>query len=362
MIRGALAAMCMLASLAGAQLVEHGESTADARPVERVGSQGVVVREPDGRETTIGWHRVKKVNGTWASEHSEFGAIAELAWRGWSRVERGDFALAEPALEQVVRALGNEQGATSAVALVGLMQCQLERGAQAAALVSWAQLRAMPSAAREIQLGGAIDRATLLSPGLPPIFLPSPSLGRIIDLTPTDEVVGWFRVAAGHEMGQVLDRPAASGGVQAGADLELVRSIVLARGGDPLERREARATLERLVAQQPGGWIEAWSRAGLGRSLAIEPNRESALRGVIQLLHVPVRFGEQMPQLASTCQAEAALALVRMGDRNGAEALARDLARRWPGSAAANDPRIGQLLESVRSGERASTARQENSL
>lgn len=362
----AIKMLCAIAAVASGQLVQHGESQADPRAVVSVDGQGVVVREPDGRSTTVGWHLVKQVDGTWASEHPEFGELADLAWRGWSRSQRGDYSLAEPALERVVEILGDDPGATSAAALVALMECQLERGAQAAALVSWGRLRAMPAAAREGGLSSAIDRATLLCPQLPPVFMESPSLALVVDRLAADEVVGWYRVAAAHELGQVLNRPTATAvGREPEPDALLVRSIVVARVGDPLERREARAVLESFIAREPGGWVEAWCRAGLGRSLANEPNRESALRGVVQLLHVPVRFAEQLPELASTCQAEAALALARMGDQAGAEALARDLARRWPGSAAAGDARIRRLLDrparNATSNERAA-ARQETSL
>lgn len=337
----------MCAPVAVGQLRLRGESRDDARIVVETGPQGVTIREADGREVIVGWHVVKQVDGRWASQIQPH---ADLAWRAWSRLGRGDTALAEPLFEELAATLDGA-GPTSAMAASGLVQCRLARGAYVAATVSWASLRAMPGEAAEMSArlasmpgGGSspVDRRTLLAPALPPMFLPGAGLARIVEVDAGgDAVLAWYRVAAAAETGGAVDVPEVAD--DRSLDVELVSSIVLARMGEPLERRRGRATLERLATEHAGTWIEAWCRAGIGRSLVRETDRESVLLGAIELLHVPVRFAVSQPWLASTCQAEAALALDRVGNSDGATALAADLVRRWPGSAAANDARIRAL-------------------
>lgn len=127
----------------------------------------------------------------------------------------------------------------------------------------------------------------------------------------------------------------------------LVADIVAARIGAGPERSSARDRLQKrlssgvfldpldLSGDGPAGstvqaapaWMEAWLRAGIGRSLLRESDAASRRSGAIQLLHVPARFTPVTPELAKLCLTEAIAALRALGDQDAAVVLEKDLAQ-----------------------------------
>jgi hypothetical protein len=83
----------------------------------------------------------------------------------------------------------------------------------------------------------------------------------------------------------------------------------------------------------PARWLEAWCRVGIGRSLLRESDESSRMQGVIELLHLPARFGAQEPYLSAVALAEAAVALGEMGDAAGASAIKSELREKFSRSA-----------------------------
>jgi hypothetical protein len=121
--------------------------------------------------------------------------------------------------------------------------------------------------------------------------------------------------------------------------------MVASRIGGPDERKAARDALQARMAPPPQTagkakpvpvprWLEAWCRIGIGRSLLRESDESSRMQGVIQLLHLPARFGTQEPYLCEVALAEASVALNELGDAAGASALKYELKERLPRSAA----------------------------
>ncbi|MFN0012523.1 MAG: hypothetical protein ACKVS8_12865 [Phycisphaerales bacterium] len=237
-----------------------------------------------------------------------------------------------------------------------------------------------------VTLSPVVDEASGLCPALPPIFSPlrgGASL-RALVVSPlwvrpdaksvagdgqvrAAELAAWYRAAAGHAAGVLAPLPAARDEV-ADDGLELVRQVVLSRLGSTEERAKARASLERRLALivasdgseattvQPvnpdttvaagvrGRWVEAWCRAAIGLSWLRESAHEAGSAGgtggaatdaegiaqqrgraAVQLLHVPARFGAELPQLALIALAEAAAELKALGYTQGAAALEDEL-------------------------------------
>lgn len=77
-------------------------------------------------------------------------------------------------------------------------------------------------------------------------------------------------------------------------------------------------------------WMEAWLRMGLGRSLIRETDSSTRLRGVIELLHLPARFGTDQPNLAGIALADAAVTMLEIGDTDAAVTLKVELIARYP--------------------------------
>src|SRR5207248_1943375 len=85
----------------------------------------------------IGWDRVQRVEGEHAAEADGLAELADRTWRARSRIERGDFASAEPLFEQLFASMTGHDGPTAAIASEGLLRCRLARGAQAGAVWPW---------------------------------------------------------------------------------------------------------------------------------------------------------------------------------------------------------------------------------
>lgn len=339
-----LAVPALAASLALAQLELRGERHASGEPVVGVGLQGVTVGEAP---VLIPWAEVRSVGGEWAEEAERFLPYAEKAWRARSRLRRGDAIAAEPLLEELFHAYAWRRGPTSAMVAEGLLRARLRRGSQPGAVEPWLALLHARSGdlSFEQESPPVVDAATGLAPALPPIWLADPAVeafGRdglesAAEGPPHGDVAGlllrWYRAAAAFEAGLEFELPEER---SRHPGVVLVQEVVLSRAGDFEQRRTAREALRQRIDSAEGTWVEAWARAGLGRSLLGEAQDEQRRRGVLHLLHLPVRFSGEHPHLAGLALAEAAVALDELGDRRAAAALAADLRARY-----ADHPALG---------------------
>jgi hypothetical protein len=96
---------------------------------------------------------------------------------------------------------------------------------------------------------------------------------------------------------------------------------VLARAGDDAQRAAARDALRARLGDELPAWQEAWCRVGIGRSLLVEADPARVMDGVVELMHLPARFGDEQPYLTGVALAESAAALGRLGDSSGAATL-----------------------------------------
>jgi hypothetical protein len=357
---------CLSGALAGAadaQVYLHGQSDPFDGEVQSLGPQGVVVRAGQGTKT-ISWDRIREVRGDHGAEAAKFAPLADQVWRARTRLERGDFASAEPLLDGLVDRARAEPGPTAVVVFEGLVRCRLKRGAQLPAVWAWLDwIRArggtLEKGVADAWIGARIDgpaeidEDTGLVTALPPVFLRDAGLDAgaaseewaratsSADSETAADLAMLYRAAARFEAGLPPElRPVKS---EATA-VRLVGEIVRARVGDDGERKQARdALLTRLGTKDIEPWMECWCRVGIGRSLVREQDPELRRQGVIQMLHVPARFIRVSPQLAALALAESAVTLHEMGDEAGAASVKGELIDRFSRSAAAGWPRLREV-------------------
>lgn len=332
-----------------------------------VGPQGVQVRTGQGDVVIVGWDRVLRLPAALAGAAEPFDGLAVDAWRARTRIERGDLVLAEPLLQGIIERADAQgvplRGPTGLVVAEGLLRCRLARGANAAALEPWlawidASIVRQPRTtfahrdwAQEAGLPPVIDGTTELCPLLPPMWLATPSLRLVIQLQPAEgerdkaaAMRALYQAAARHELGEtVTDLP----DVPREAASELVRDIVAARVLDDAERASARARLEAALPSAASPWLAAWIRAAIGRSLVLEEDEESRLRGVAQLLRVHVLHRDDSPALADIALAEASATLAVLGQTEAAGLLARELVRLGPQSPVLSWSGVAGLLDTA---------------
>lgn len=371
------AAILCVAALA--QLELRGSETPPPGDVLAVSIEGVTVgfpppapgaAGPTVSPAVVGWDRVRAVAPPNDGAARPFMAIADKAWRARTRVERGDLAGAEPLLDELHATYAGLTGPTAAVVGQSLLRCRLARGAQILAIgpwLTWLGSGVAPSTPPPAKRGTpkddpepivlsvpspeSLDPATGLVPALAPFWLDGPGLqafarGKPPGVPGADATAAQKKAAALAMLYWQAARFECGldpGPLDAGASdpgLALVQQIVLARCGDPAQREKSREMLRARLKGKPEGWAEAWCRAGIGRSLLREDAVESRRLGVIELLHVPSRLATDSPYLTGVALAESAVALLKLGDRAGADRLRTELRESYSGHPATDWPAI----------------------
>ena len=303
----------------------------------------------------ISWDRVASLEGR--GDAAPYASVAQDAWRARTRIERTDFISAEPLLERLFAQYRGQKGATAAVIAEGLLRCRLRRGAHVLAIDPWLTLlRTTPASrtpvlheawATEAGLPPVIDPATGLIPALPPMWLSWPSVDSYAKSVEPAQSEGGRPTQADARvdlLGQIYYQAARFEAGLPSALPELATNdpgvniawqVVQARIGSPEQREAARKLLrDRLRPIAAAGtappWLEAWIHAALGRSLIREDATEQKQAGIIELLNIPARFSRTHPYLTGLALAESSAALRTLGDRDGADLLARELAASYP--------------------------------
>ncbi len=320
--------------------------TPDSKPAERAGPEVIV----------IGWDRVRGLGGAEKGEWAKYEAVADKAWRARTRLERGDFIAAEPVFEELFSTYRGQAGPTAEVISEGLLRCRLRRAAHVAAVEPWLGMIKATAGGRagflhhdwagEAGMVSVLDESTGLVPALPPIWVGWPS----VEVLARTGLSGWgengkkasvksgvlaeiYVQAARYEAGMPATLPELATN---DVGVAIAWQIVQARIGSADQRADARKELLARVApggggwQAPAPWLEAWCRAGIGRSIIREEAADMKRLGVVELLNVPARFGSAHPYLAGIALAEASVTLRSMGDVDGSEVLARELAALYP--------------------------------
>lgn len=336
----------------GQPVVElRGGQRVTAQSVEP-GPSGLAVTTAEGR-TLVSWHRVKGVSGPGSQGAELYIPVAEDAWRGLSRLERGDTVAAEPLLESAFESLRTSPGVSRAVVAEGLLRCRLARGSQAAAVVPWLTLMADEAEGHWSPGASAVflDTRTGLIIGLPPIWPGENGLASVARELSEGGFESW-------PAGRVRDLAilyASSALTESGSaapphdpqstdpGVAFVRDIVNASSSDERTRSASRRELLARLGASPPAWQAAWCHAGIAQSLAMgdEPSQRLA---VVHWLLVPALFAEDQPFLAGVCTARAAEQLLGLGRDAQAQPLARELLTDHPEHPSLARPAIQRLL------------------
>jgi hypothetical protein len=343
-------------------------------PALAVSLGGVEVQDlaaPEGvvRTRTLSWDRVRAVRGGLAADAAAFADIADDAWRARTRMERRDYAGAEPLLEQLFVRYRGQQGPTAAMVASGLLRCRLHRQAQSAAVEAWLALMASEQPEvlfeggrrdEDVAIAPVLDERWGLAPQLPPLWVRGPALrvvlGAIAGEGEASNRAGrlalLYRLSAAVDAGEVTDADAIAKALGArptgDAGLELVWDVVASRVGMGEQRDAAIAGLRARLAPRDAdaeplaGWVEAWSRVALGRAMLVptaQPADDAARLaaadarnlGIVQLLHVPARLEGVSPYLAGLALAEVGAALEEDGQTDAASRVRRMFFERYAG-------------------------------
>lgn len=350
-----LAALALLL-VVPAQVELRGQPEPLSGTVTEVTLGGVRVSLGPGQDEVIGWDRIRAVGGEHADEAALFMDYADKAWRARTRLMRGDFVSAEPLFEELFAVYEGRTGPTASVVAEGLARARLRRGALTAAVRPWlAYLRARRgTGANALGARPLADPATGLIPTLAPIFLSGPGTEALANadlsnlvaagtINPSDTTAvyaQWYQFAARIEG---TARPALPKLDTNDPGLRLVSAIVLARRGDPAQRKAARATLDTIASKGRHDWMRAWAWAGLGRSLIGETDRALRLRGVIAMLHLPAAYATDQPYLSGLCLAESALTLDELGLLAESQRLVVELRDHYRGHPALSWPPLNAI-------------------
>lgn len=295
----------------------------------------------------IGWDWVRDVEG-----YPLDAAIlerAETLWRARTRVQRGDYALAERSLENLSLEFGGLTGPTAAAIFEGLLRCRLNRAAYAQSIpvalclsgaaplgrTSWFTPSTPPREPLPDEVSDAMiwDPHLELCPLLPPLWVDTPAT-RALDRQPWPEnpprtaaLSLLYRSSLNRELGLKTLFPETP---SSDLGLRLVSDIVAAQAVDPALRRDARTALRARLTQEHPPWVISWCHAALGRSLILEPAAEDVLQGLADLLRVPALDPHANPNLTAFCLAHAAVTLHRLDDAPAAGALKQELLDLFP--------------------------------
>lgn len=375
--------LAIAASLVGAPVAQaQPETAAEPRFVvhtwqgERIEADRIEIRkasiglETGGTSRTLGWHRVRMVDGPTGPEAEAMLSLGRDVWRAVSRLERGDSFGAEPLFESAFERTRGSIGPTPAAVADGLLRCRLRRDARAAAIDAWLELAANLQAAPASNPNWglrvpALDRRTRLVPSLPPIWfdsLPARAFADslvldpgVLDQSPTgvpsikqtepdpdrvritrgsaNAIRTLYQAAARHALGDPIDPTVTARAVDAASVRDggrLVARVVLAQIGGAEDRAAARAALAKELEGRDDRWRAVWASIAIGRSLLREPDPSEQRRGVLALLAVHAIDAEVSPYLTGIALADAAIATERLGDHAAADAIRADLARDYP--------------------------------
>lgn len=362
---GIVAALVLCMSAGGQVELRSGERLEGEVEDATIAALKLAPESSGGPARLVSWDRVKRVEGEGASKAKTYEPVMDQLWRARTRVERGDFAAAEPLLEKLREMYGAEEGPSAAVVAECTIRCYLAREARGAAASAWLWLTSLTekksgSGGAKVQwVGGTTnlpaitDPGTHLAPAIPPIWTPGAATRAAA--TATDWAALKARGGVAGELASLYEKAAR---FEAGIDAEvvigpqthadpavsIVREIVMARAGDAAARETARKAIQtrlslgaarveggRMRSAQTPSWLEAWLRMGLGMSMIREEDSSTRMRGVIELLHVPARFQSEQPNLAGIALAEAAVVMADEGDTGAAVALKQELQSRYAG-------------------------------
>ncbi|NEQ50168.1 MAG: hypothetical protein F6K11_08565 [Leptolyngbya sp. SIO3F4] len=305
----------------------------------------------NNRESILGWHEIAEFQGEAHGVAAAYLPIAETAWRGLNRLERGDRVAAEPSLESAFQEVGRGVGPTAAAVAEGLLECRISRGALALSVEPFLYVVLNDT---EGEMSEGFDSKLRLCVDLPPIWGSQAGLSAMVADISMDEFTAWqgdkrtyqlaqlYATAAIHE---ISGRAPVPNFQPTDEGVRLIFEMVVSRVGSSEEREESRNQLFARLDQDIPDWQRAWIHAAVGHSLLLEQDDRSSRLGIVQLMYVPAIYDDSQPYLAGVCLSRAALQLESMGRRDAALMVARTFRQDYDRHDAGDIPGMKQLMQ-----------------
>lgn len=346
-----LTTLCVLTFMARAdRLLRRGnESTLEGRAVQ-VDDNGVLFRTARGADTAealITWDRIRFLESDRASFTEFFEQhrdMAENLWRARTRIERLDYAAAEPLLEPLFVETMNRTDATALTVAEGVLRCRLARGARAAAVIPWLEMhRQLESGLKPtayLDMDPIVDAQTGVCPQLPPIWMRSvgveqllAELGHyVVDAPATERLARLYTRAARLALGLPVQDPSifyhADESWQRDPASLLITTMVAAVEQVTPYPIDLDRTFSRLYREEGMLTPWAWFARGLTRIAASDLNTQR--EGLVDLLTLPARYRETHAYLSGFAIDFAARTFERLGRHADAALLRADLKRDYP--------------------------------
>jgi hypothetical protein len=194
------------------------------------------------------------------------------------------------------------------------------------------------------QTGRSVDPVLHVVPQLPPIWVRSPALQVVarVDDQPIGlnesgassearALVRLYALSARAALGESVVLPVLTGEETPG--VAFVWEIVSATAGSSAQQLVARDRLRvRIQRADEQPWVEAWARVALGRSLLLEADLDTQRRGLVHLLHVPARFGDDYPYLSGVALLDVLTWLTSQGRGSEARRVWDEASARFGGA------------------------------
>ncbi len=360
--RRAASMLCALTFVLGARV--HAQVTVfvrgDAPPIvaETIfgDAHGLEIRAKSGggeaQRRVLPWDMVRAVEGAASTgSFGEFLTIGTDLWRARIRIERGDFALAQPLLAKQWARFRAADGPTAALVAEGLLRCALAQQDVRAATDPWlacVRHRSAGQTTRFPALPAVLDADTGLLPELSP-FLPAVRRAEVIAACNAAGATGEagevaariVRIARLTEPTSATDPSAANATASGNSSfaamhalppavraLAFVESIVVAADARALE--QSILDFDRAYPE-PVSSLGAWRLAALGTCRArlarampeSNTNERAALlgRAALELLAVPASGLDRTGLVEAYALEEAARLLRASGDEASAAQL-----------------------------------------
>ena len=303
--------------------------------IRTINDDGVTIEVEGASIRTISWDRIRDISPP--HKQADMAALLDLSlnlWRGRTRVERGDFELAESIFAENYGRLLGERSETALVVMEGYLRCLLARGANNAAVIPALEVARLRQAGVTTEsyraLPAVYDSATALCPYVPPFWVPTATLPKLVRQLNTydahndaivEAIADAYRTAAQAQAGgKPSETVVKSSSDHAG--VRLMRSVL---NVDP--RNEAELV---KMSTAIGPWAEAWARYGLGQAQLASDLETTRQEGLLNLLRVPAQWGQSQPYLSGLALAEVNKSLAETGRVEDADAVRAELQRAYP--------------------------------
>lgn len=302
------------------------------------------------RDVLITWDRIRDIvseQDRLAEDWKTFQSFAESLWRARARVERGDYALAEPVLDNLFRKTMGRTDASALVVSEGLLRCRLARGAHSLAVLPWLESRRMMQTGlvqgAYRQMKTVIDPVTGLCVDLPPVWAPTLALEKLaVDLetyvpveAPAIEMLARLYLRSVRQAAPSIVRSSERADLQRTSPAQfndpgvlLTWAIVAAQSPREHSLSDIDAVIGRYLRET--GPLTPWAYFARGSMRSASPDPQERSEGLVELLTVPALFADSASTLSGFALGHAAEILEQMGRHESAASLRRELHDQHP--------------------------------